>query len=256
VTGQPGTPRPPARAGIPARRAAVSAHQGGSETAPPGTYRAYTDALAAGAEYAELDVRQCADGVLVACHSAPRWLAPVNRLSYPRLCQLAGYEVPRAERLLTLLAGRAIAQLDLKDAASSHRLVARALGLLGPDGFVVTTGDAGLIAGIKQRFPEVSAGLALGADLPDTLREGLHRARRPARSRLDRVAACRADWAVLHRRLATPARLADCRARGLRTMVWTVNNDRALARWLADPGVDVVVTDHPARALALRERLA
>lgn len=256
MTGRPGTPRPPARAGIPARRAAVSAHQGGSETAPPGTYQAYTDALAAGAEYAELDVRQCADGVLVACHSAPRWLAPVSRLSYLRLCQLAGYEVPRAERLLTLLAGRAIAQLDLKDAASSHRLVACALGALGPDGFVVTTGDAGLIAGIKQRFPAVSAGLALGADLPDTFREGLHRARRPARSRLDRVAACRADWAVLHRRLATPARLTGCRDRGLRTMVWTVNNDRALARWLADPGADVVVTDLPGRALSLRERLA
>jgi glycerophosphoryl diester phosphodiesterase len=46
--------------------------------------------------------------------------------------------------------------------------------------------------------------------------------------------------------------LDACRSRGIKTMVWTVNSDRALARWLAGPRVDVVVTDRPARAHALR----
>jgi glycerophosphoryl diester phosphodiesterase len=37
-------------------------------------------------------------------------------------------------------------------------------------------------------------------------------------------------------------------------MVWTVNGDQALVRWLASPCVDVLVTDRPARAIALRGR--
>jgi len=38
-------------------------------------------------------------------------------------------------------------------------------------------------------------------------------------------------------------------------MIWTANSDRAITHWLADPRVDVVVTDRPRRAMALRERL-
>ena len=51
---------------------AISAHRGGSENARGGTYRAYNGALAAGAEYVEVDVRRSADGVLVARHRAGR----------------------------------------------------------------------------------------------------------------------------------------------------------------------------------------
>jgi glycerophosphoryl diester phosphodiesterase len=38
-------------------------------------------------------------------------------------------------------------------------------------------------------------------------------------------------------------------------MVWTVNDDALIGRLLADPRVDVLVTDRPRHALALRSRL-
>jgi glycerophosphoryl diester phosphodiesterase len=80
----------------------------------------------------------------------------------------------------------------------------------------------------------------------------MRRLRTPGLSRLDRVVASRADVAVVHHRLARTGVLAECRRRGIKTMVWTVNGDRALVRWLASPCVDVLVTDRPARAIALR----
>jgi glycerophosphoryl diester phosphodiesterase len=46
--------------------------------------------------------------------------------------------------------------------------------------------------------------------------------------------------------------LDRCVAAGLRIMVWTVNDDRRLARFLGDPRVAVVVTDRPEHAVALR----
>jgi glycerophosphoryl diester phosphodiesterase len=61
-------------------------------------------------------------------------------------------------------------------------------------------------------------------------------------------------WPALHYRAARRGVLEQCRLRRLKTMVWTVNDDHALARWLAHPCVDIVVTDRPAHAVALRAR--
>jgi len=235
------------------QRPAISAHRGGSENAPGGTYRAYHGALAAGTEYVEVDVRRTADGVLVARHRArARWGRSVGSLSYAALCELAGYEVPRIAAVLPLLAGRAIAHLDLKEAGCAAEAVRQAAEVLGPAGVVATTRDGELAASVKRRVPAVPVGVTVGGDLAETTGLALRRGFPLAPGRLDRVLAAHGDWAVLHHRAARPALLDACRSRRIKTMVWTVNSDRALARWLADPRVDVVVTDRPARALALR----
>ena len=232
---------------------AISAHRGGSENAPGGTYRAYHGALAAGTEYVEVDVRRTADGVLVARHRArARWGRSVGSLSYAALCELAGYEVPRIAAVLPLLAGRAIAHLDLKEAGCAAEAVRQAAEVLGPAGVVATTRDGKLAASVKRRVPAVPVGVTVGGDLAETTGLALRRGYPLGPARLDRVLAAHGDWAVLHHRAARPALLDACRSRRIKTMVWTVNSDRALARWLADPRVDVVVTDRPAHALALR----
>ncbi len=77
-----------------------------------------------------------------------------------------------------------------------------------------------------------------------------------ARSPVDAVVEARAGWAVVHKRLARAGAVAECRRRGLATMVWTVNDDRALTHWLGCPDVDVVVTDRPRGAAALRDQLS
>ena len=48
--------------------AAISAHRGGGEDAPAGTYQAYMEALEAGADYVEFDIRRTADGELAVYH--------------------------------------------------------------------------------------------------------------------------------------------------------------------------------------------
>jgi glycerophosphoryl diester phosphodiesterase len=94
--------------------------------------------------------------------------------------------------------------------------------------------------------------VTVGGDLAETTGLALRRGYPLWPGRLDRVLAAQGDWAVLHHRAARQALLDACRGRGIKTMVWTVNSDRALARWLAGPRADVVVTDRPARALVLR----
>ena len=260
------------------RGVAISAHRGGGETAPEGTYDAYQAALEAGADYLEFDVRRTADGELVAFHPARMRSARVGQhsvgqhnvgqhsvgqhsvgqqravsaLSYAELCRLAGHLVPTTSGVLGLLAGRASAHIDLKEPDCLGPIVTQALRVLAPERIIVSTGDRSAVAELGRRWPAVPAGLTIGGTLADTARFLAGRARLPVQSPVDAVVAAGAGWAVVHERLARAGALVDCRRRGLATMVWTVNDDTALARWLGCPAVDVVVTDRPRRAAALR----
>jgi len=242
------------------RAVAISAHRGGGEIAPEGTYDAYQAALEVGVGYLEFDVRRTADGELVAFHAARLRAASlgqagqhraVSALSYAELCRLAGYVVPTTSGVLALLAGQAGAHIDLKEPDCLGVIVSQALSVLTPERIIVSTGNRSAVAELRRRWPDVPAGLTIGGDLADTARYLAWRARLPVQSPVDAVVAAGAGWAVVHERLARAGALADCRRRGLATMVWTVNDDTALARWLGCPDVDVVVTDRPRRAAAL-----
>jgi glycerophosphoryl diester phosphodiesterase len=157
--------------------------------------------------------------------------------------------------LMQLLAGRAVGHVDLKETSCADVIVRHAVEALGPAGVIVTTGEGAVAAVLKRRFPAVPVGLTIGGDVAETAAFTVRRLRARGLSRLDRVVASRADVAVVYHRLARTGVLAECRRRGIKTMVWTVNGDQALAGWLASPNVDVLVTDRPARAIALRRRL-
>ncbi len=74
-----------------AGQAAISAH--GPRA---GTIAAYASALETGAEYVEFDIRRTADGELAAYHDARTCQGKaLAATSCARLCELAGYEVPR-----------------------------------------------------------------------------------------------------------------------------------------------------------------
>ena len=241
-------------ANVPGKMPAISAHRGG-EDGPGGTYQAYLNAVAAGADYVEFDVRQTRDGTLVALHEARAGPGrSLTSVSYSRLCELTGHEVPRIAEVMRLLAGRAVAHIDLKDAGCAAAVARLGLELLGPAGMIVTTGDSAVLASVKRQFPAVPVGLTIGGGLARAVRRSPAPLRKTALSRADLAAAGVADWAVIQQRLARAEVLAHYQRRGIKTMVWTVNADRDLARWVATPGVDALVTDRPARAIFLREQ--
>lgn len=201
----------------------------------------------------EFDVRRTADAELVVFHDPHLGRSrPVGVLTYADLCRLANYEVPTVSGVLQLIAGRAGAHIDLKEADSLTAVATAALTVLEPARIIVTTGDEAAIRELRRRFPSVPCGLTIGGDLAQTARYLTGRVRGQVSSRVDAVTAVKADWAVVQERLAGSGALTECRSRGLATMVWTVNDDATLAKWLSSPDVDVVVTDRPRRAAELR----
>jgi len=231
--------------------AAISAH------APrAGTIEAYARALATGAEYVEFDIRRTADGELAAFHDARagQGEAP-GAISFARLCELAGYEVPRVADVMALIAGRATGHLDIKDAGGEERVVQMALDILGPGNFVVTTLEDESVAAVRARFPGVPTALSLGRDLGEVPRSRRAATRLSELLPMRRIRACRADWAAVNRRLARAGVLEQCHRAGIRVMIWTVDEDAEMRRWLADPRVTVLITNRPADAVALRASL-
>ena len=148
---------------------------------------------------------------------------------------------------MTLIAGRATGHLDLKDTGGEEKVVEMALDILGPGNFVVTTLEDRSVAAIKTRFPAVPAALSLGRDLNEVPRARRAATRLSELFPMRRLRACRADWVAVHRRLAAAGVLARCHRAGIKTMIWTVDEDAEMRRWLADPRVAVLITNRPAR---------
>ena len=232
--------------------AAISAH------APrAGTIEAYARALETGAEYVEFDIRRTADGELAAFHDGrTRQGEALAAIRYARLCQLAGYEVPRVADVMALIAGKAAAgHLDVKDTGGEERVVQMALDILGPGNFVVTTLEDESVAAIKARFPGVPTALSLGRARHEVLRSRRAATRLSELLPVRRLRACHADWAAVNHRLARAGVLAQCHRAGINAMIWTVDEDAEMRRWLADPRVAVLITNRPADAVALRASL-
>jgi len=228
--------------------AAISAH--GPRT---GTIEAYARALETGAEYVEFDIRRTADGELAAFHDpCTRQGEALAAISYSRLCELAGYPVPRVADVMQLIAGKATGHLDLKDTGGEETVVEMALDILGPGNFVVTTLEDESVAAIKARFPAVPAALSLGRNLNEVPRAAWAATRLSELFPMRRLRACRADWVAIHRRLAAAGVLARCHRAGITAMIWTVDEDAEIRRWLADPRVAVLITNRPGDAVALR----
>ncbi|MER8224208.1 glycerophosphodiester phosphodiesterase family protein [Streptomyces sp. NPDC094143] len=235
-------------------RPAVSAHRGGSERAGAATWEAYRDALESGAEYVEFDVRRTGDGVLVVHHDPRAGPAgpPLSALTHAELSERAGHDVPVVEEVMALIAGKLVAHLDLKEVGYEREVLDRAVALLGEDGLVVTTLEDRSVAAVTRSHPRVRTALSLGRDrselalarLPGTRLSELFPARR--------IRACGAHGVAVHQRLARANVLREAARRGLFTMVWTVNDDTLMRAFLAHPRVDVLVTDRPRRAVALR----
>jgi glycerophosphoryl diester phosphodiesterase len=214
----------------------ISAHSGGAEQGRPGSLAAYQAAAASGVDYAELDVHQDGDGKLVAQHSAP----------------LNGDQpLTAAEVMRVLAAGGVRGHVDLKGAGFERDCVSLALEVFGEDGFVVTTPDPGSVAVIRAEFPSVPVGLSVGFGLVSVARR-VHRLRGPRSFPHPAVRASGANWVAMSYRYAGPRVLDRCVAAGLRIMVWTVNDDRRLDRFLGDPRVGILVTDRPGYALSRR----
>jgi glycerophosphoryl diester phosphodiesterase len=238
--------------------AEISAHRGGCEQARAATYAAYEHALASGAEYAEFDIRKAADGTLVVYHDqrldhdGPL----LSGLSYGELCERAGYPVPRVADTMAMLAGKVMGHLDLKETGYEAEVIRLALQHFGPAGFVATTMEDVSVRAIKDQFPDVRTALSLGRDAAEIPARKLAQVRQSELFPMRRIRACGADWVAANYQLARRGVTERCWKNGVGVMVWTVDADGLIDRFLADSRVNVLITNRPGFAVQRRSQLS
>lgn len=219
----------------------ISAHRGGDDTPPAGTgprprpnsIAAVASAAALGADLIEIDVH---------LHHG------VAKLGHDSVDDLS----PTLAQAIEALGDRAALHLDIKSGDANCAVVDQAVRALGIGRLIVTTNRDADVRAIRAWSGHHAPGLlvALSTSAPPPGRGP--RARLVSLFPRLRIRRSGANVVAAHHIVARWWLVRWTARRGLPLLVWTVDADADLARWLRDDRVAIVTTNRPARALALR----
>jgi len=224
---------------------AVTAHRGSSRRAPENSLSAIRQAIAEGADFAEIDVQQTADGQVVLLHDTDLMrVAGVDRkiweISYPELAELdaGSWFAPefKDERIPTLAqaireAGDRIKlNIELKFNGHDDQLVRQVVEVVRAHGFesrcVITSLTLDGVIEAKRLDERLPVGHIFFRALGDV-------------TRLD------VDFLSLNADQVDDPLVASAHDAGKQIHVWTVNDPRRMSPMI-DLGVDNIITDEPA----------
>ena len=222
----------------------VLAHRGAAAVAPENTWAAIARAIDLGADGVEIDVQRTSDGVLVLVHDDD-WrrttgiAAPVRTTPWERVrafdagswfgAEFRGTPPPTLQAALEQLPDATFVDIEIKSPERDAGLGAAVLAAVRPHAarlrVLLTSFDHGCIESLAAAAAGVECGF-----LSDTVLEP-----RPGR------------WhqALAHAALlAQPAHVERVHRAGALVFAWTVD-DPAVARRLAELGVDGIITNDP-----------
>ena len=232
----------------------ICAHRGSCGIAGLPAAERYDRAITLGVDYVELDVRRTVDGVFVNYHDdiTPS-RRPASNLAYADLKSELGSELLTFAELLDIVAGRVGLHVDLKETGDEAEIVRMVLAHKSGSRFVVTTGAVESIRSVKDLFPDVQAGLTLGTDMRDAHTWATMTERLAELVPGPRLKRSHADFVAAHQQLARIRLLRYCKRRRIPVWVWTVDETKEIARFMADPRVTTLVTNRPDIALRFRD---
>ncbi len=205
----------------------IFGHRGSPKRFPENTMASFEEALLAGADGFETDLRLLADGVAVLFHDDEIGEEPVESLPSGRV---------RADRVrdLARFAGRGTMILEVKRGGWENALLAE-IGAW--KNIVVASFDHSLIAELSRRKVPIPLGLTISGVIFDL----------PAYAQR-----LQATWCFPDHHYVNADLVASLHAVGITVVPWTANNPGDWKR-LTDIGCDGVITDCPAEAVAWRQ---
>jgi glycerophosphoryl diester phosphodiesterase len=233
----------------------IIAHRGSSRRAPENTLAAIKAAIEDGADWAEIDVQETSDGIVVLLHDSDLFRATgmkrdIWEITFAELKELdagagfgpgfAGERIPTLEEAIEAARGRIGLLVELKFNGHDQRLAERVVEIIEAHGaggrHAVMSLDAAGVERVRSLAPNLPVGLVLSASLGDVLAGDL-------------------SFVAASARLATRRMLRVASRRGIGVYVWTVN-DHDLALRCINDGVSGIITDDPKLVRTLRGEVA
>ncbi len=143
----------------------VAAHRGVATGAAENTIAAFTNAIDAGADMVEFDVRRTRDGELIAFHDAAVRGRPVGEMTRDEIEAATGVRPPLLHRGATGLrradpAGRGAEGGRVRPGGAWRCCAAAST----PEQLIVTSFLPAVVAQVKRAMPEANTGLLVGSD--------------------------------------------------------------------------------------------
>lgn len=245
----------------------LQAHRGYSGCFPENTMVAYKEAIAAGADVIELDVRLAADGVVFIMHDATleRTTNGCGLIAATSAAQIkaldagswfnprfAGERVPTLAEALDLCRGRVRVNIELKTGNLDNQMMRRTIEQTAHvideydmwDQILFSSFQLPAITYVKEIRPQATVAL-LDWDYEST-----------EDHQLDVLKIGGKGW-FIHPRMVTPERVALAHSRGLMVTCGAGNhpeNREQSVQLLIDANVDTISTNFPAEVAAILNR--
>lgn len=223
----------------------VSSHRGNSHVAPENTLPALENAILAGSDYAEIDVRESKDGVLVLMHDGSlRRTAGVNKklesLNLKELSKLdAGSwfsqdftmtRIPTLEEAILLCKGKIKLNIEVKAGQKDPEFEEDLVNLINKYDFehqcLISSFDYDSLVKIKQQNSNLRTGLIISAAYGNYYDKGA------------------VDFFSIRSNHITRQVVENAHKAGKEVHAWTVNTVSEIER-MKSIGVDCIITDNP-----------
>ncbi len=225
----------------------IIAHRGASDAAPENTLAAIEQAVAEGADWAEFDVQETADGQVVVFHDSDFkklanvdlkiWNATTDDLRNLDVGSWFGPEfadqrVPTLAQVLAYCKGKIRCTIELKFYGHNQQLEQRVAEIVEAsdmqDEIVIISLKQDLLDTMKQLRPNWRTGLLTAV----------------AVGKLTKV---KADFLAVNANIATRSFIRSAHQQNKQVLVWTVNDPISMSTMIGR-GVDGLITDKPGLA--------
>ncbi|QDT46866.1 Glycerophosphoryl diester phosphodiesterase [Symmachiella dynata] len=231
----------------------ITAHRGASSVAPENTLASIQGAIDQGADYAEIDVQETRDGVVVVVHDSDLkklggpgtkiWNATAEDLRKVDIGswfdpQFSDQRVPTLAEVLSLAKGKIRVNIELKFYGHNDRLEERVAEIVEEHGMqddiIVMSLEQSMVAKMKSLRPQWTVGLLTAVAKGDL-------------TRLD------ADFFAVNLKMADRSFIQTAHGRDKQVFAWTVN-DPLMMSTMIGRGVNNLITDKPALARSVLEQ--
>ena len=231
-------------------RVAVTAHRGSSRHAPENTLSAVRRAIEDGADFAEIDVQETADGVVVLLHDTDLMrIAGVDKkiwqVTYPEIKSLdagswfskdfKGEHIPTLAETLELARDKIKLNIELKFNGHQKQLVKSAVKIIEDHKFgsrcVISSLNFAGLKKVRELNPDLQTGYIVARSIGNKFGADI-------------------GFLSLASNMVNADVVAAAGKNKKEVHVWTINSPANMSYFI-DLGVDNIITDYPARLVAL-----
>lgn len=223
----------------------VTAHRGASGLAPENTLAAMLKAMQLGADYAELDVQEIADGSLVIFHddtlqrttnlNGHIWKMTQDEIKKADAgswfhTEFAGEPIPTLQTVIDAVRSKMKLNIELKLHGHEKRLVEQVVELVQENDFVsqcmLTSFDRESVRKVKQLNPAITTGFIF-SEMPE-----------------EDIFNAEFEIFSVHKRVVTAEFVTKAHEHQKKVHVWTVNEPEEMQK-LIGMQVDGIITNYP-----------